>query len=289
MSMMGDNVQTSVFEAETEHLKTEYGYLADTVEAHLAESRPIIAINSPEEKDTVTSLMKKMRETWKRIEGVHEAEKAPHWERCRANDGFFFGLMEKLGRRDKKAKKGEGERLNDLLTDYDLRVLKAEQERRRKEAEEAARIARAAEEARLKAEREAEEARLAAERARLEHTKAAKEAVAEVKEEVASTTRVDEAVAVERAETTYIETLAAPKDIMRQRSDAGVTSGMADEKFAEITNLKELDLEALRPYFTKDMCEKALRSFAAAQGYSSDESVQIAGARFGKRPKSRVY
>lgn len=287
---IGDNTNApNYFETESERLRSEYDYLRNTVEAHLAEAKPIVKIDDQAGKDVVTALMKTMRETWKRIEGVHEAEKAPHLERGRATDGFFFGLMEKLGRRSKTGPKGEGERLNDLLTDYDLRVLAAEQERRRKAAEEAARIARIAEEARLKAEREEAERRLAAERARLEETKAAKGKAAEEAAKAASEARVEETVAANRAEETYIETLAAPKDIMRQRSDAGVTSGMGTEKFVEITDLKALDLEALRPYLMKADLEKAVRKYADSVSFSDDESVQIAGARFGKRAKSRVY
>lgn len=286
---IGDNVQVSYFETETERLRTDYGYLQVTVAEHLSESAKIQAVNDQATKDVVTALIKKMRETWKRIEGVHEAEKAPHLERGRATDGFFFALMEKLARRDKKAAKGEGERLNDLLTDFDLRVLAAEQERRRREAEEAARIAREAEEKRQREEREAEEARLAAERARKPETQAAKEEVAQEAEARASDARVEATVAGAKAEETYMETLAAPKDIMRQRSEQGVTSGMASEKFKEITDRNALDLEKLRPYFAVADLEKALGKYAESVGYSNDASVQIAGARFGKRPKSRVY
>lgn len=286
---IGDNTQASYFETETSRLKQDYGYLEEIVAQHVAESEPITIVDSQETKDRVTALMKKMRETWKRIEGVHEAEKAPHLERGRAADGFFFNLMERLGRRDKRAKKGEGERLNDLLTDYDLRILAEEQERRRKAAEEEARRLREAAEARAKAEREAEEARLAAERARKPETTAAKEAIAEVKEDVASAARVEETVALEKAESAYIETLATPADIMRQRSSAGVTSGMATEKFREILNREELDLEKLRPYIPAAALDTALNKYAESVGYSNDEKVQIKGARFGKRPKSRVY
>lgn len=300
---IGDNTQVSFFETEMSRLKQDYGYLEATVAEQLAASRPITVINDQATKDVVTAMMKNMRETWKRIQGVHEAEKAPDLERGRAKDGYFFGLMEKLGRRDKKANKGEGERLNDLLTDYDTRILAAEQERRRREAEEAARIAREKAEAEARAAREAaerariaEEARLRAERARTEETRAARaaeaaaaaQAAAEA-EEALSKTRVDLTVTAGKAEETYIDTLATPADVMRQRSDQGVTSGMATEKFREITDRNILDLEKLRPYIPAAALDTALNKYAESHGYSSDESVQIKGARFGKRPKSRVY
>jgi hypothetical protein len=286
---IGDNVDVSYFETETARLKQDYDYLAVQVAEQTTECSGISVINDQPTKDVVTAHIKKMRETYKRILGVHEAEKAPHLERGRANDGFFFALMDKLGRRDKKAKPGEADRLNQLLTDYDVRVLAEEEEKRRKAAAEAAAAAAAAEADRLRKEQEAEDARLAAERARKPDTTAAKAAVAEAKEAEASAARVEETVAAARAEEAYINSLATPADIMRQRSTVGVTSGMASEKFREITDRNTLDLEKLRPYLAVAALETALNKYAESVGYSNDESVQIKGARFGKRPKSRVY
>lgn len=304
MSMMGDNVQTKDF-AKDEHdrLKSEYAYLENTVVELLGKSKPITVVDSQEVKDTVTGLIKDMRDAFKRIRGVHEAEAAPHLERHRGSCGFFFGLMDKLGRRDKKANEGEGDRLNRLLTEYDVRLLAAEQERRRREAEAAAKLAREKAEAEAKAAREAakaaqeaEEARLKAERARLPETQAAKQEAAQEAaqgarqaSEALSDTRVEAEIAAAKAEEAYISTLAAPKDIMRQRSEDGVLSGMATEKFAEITDRNLLDLDRLRPYIAMPALESALNKYAASVGHSSDDSVQIKGARFGKRPKSRVY
>jgi hypothetical protein len=303
-SMIGDNVQTKDF-AKDEHdrLKSEYAYLENTVLYLLSKSAPITVVDSQDIKNEVTGLIKAMRDAYKRIKGVHEAEAAPHLERHRGACGFFFGLMDKLGRRDKKANEGEGDRLNRLLTEYDVRELAKEQERRRREAEEAARIAREKREAEEKAARDAaealrqaEEARLKAERARLPETKAAKQEAAQEAahgareaSEALSDTRVEAEVAAAKAEEAYIDTLAAPKDIMRQRSEDGVLSGMASEKFAEITDRNVLDLERLRPYLPVAALETALNKYAASVGHSNDESVQIKGARFGKRPKSRVY
>lgn len=286
---IGDNTQTvNWFEEERERLLRDYAYLETSVQALLDRAEPITAVDSEETKDTVTALIKEMREAYKRVRGVHETEKAPHLERGRAADSVFFGLMDSLGKRDKKAKDGAADRLNGLLTAYDVRKLAEEQERRRKEAEEAARKLREAEEARQKAEREAEEARLAAERARKPETQAAKEAVAEVKEEEASSAAVEVEVAHAKAEETYVQTLASPADIMRQRSGSGVLSTMAKEKFVEVTDRAVIDLEKLRPYLPNDALEKALRKYADSVSYSNDASVQIKGARFGTRPKSRV-
>jgi hypothetical protein len=301
---IGDNVQTIDFaKHEFERLKGEYGYLEKTVEDLEARSEPITVVDSVETKDVVKSLIKDMRDAFKRIRGVHEAEAAPHLERHRGTNGFFFGLMDRLGRRDKKAKEGEADRLNRLLTDWDTAELAREQEKRRREAEEAARIARERQEAEAKAAREAaeaariaEEARLKAERARTDETRAARakeaEAAAHAAREAAaalSETRVDATVAAARAEDSYVGTLASPADVMRQRGGDGILSTMGTEKFAEVTDRTKIDLEKLRSYLPIAAIETALRKYAESVGYSNDASVQIAGARFGKKPKSKVY
>jgi hypothetical protein len=290
MSMIGDNTQTIRYmEMELERMRSEYPHLLSSYDDLKTRADQIEVVDSPEVKDAVTSLIKDYRDLYKRVKGVHEPEKMPHLERGRGVDAFCFGIMAKISRgSDKKAREGDADRLNRILTDYDTMILEQERERRRLIAEEEARKARAAAEAKAKAEREAEEARIAAERARLEHTKAAKAEVAEQREEAASTAHVAAVVTAEKAESAYIDTLATPADIMRQRSDEGVLSTMGTEKFAEITDRSALDVRKLAPYIPMAALETALRKYADSVGYSSDESVQIAGARFGKRPKSRV-
>lgn len=289
MSLIGDNTQTIDFQKdEIERLRSEYPHLETTVAELKKESVDITIVDSLEDKTRVIGIIKRMKDAAKRVLGVHEAEKAPHMERGRGCDTFFFGLADQLARRDKKARPGEADRLNDLLTAFDVREHEKEMERRRREAEEAARKAREAEEARRKAEREAEEARLAAERARKPETQAAKEEVAQQAEAVASDARVEAAVTGSEAEKAYVETLATPADVMRTRTDEGLST-LAQEKFKEITDKNKLDLEKLRPYLSLPDLEKALGRYAESVGYSNDSSVQIAGARFGKRPKSRVY
>jgi hypothetical protein len=286
----GDNIQIKYMELELDRMRADYSHLPNTLAELEVQAEAITVVDSQSVKDVVTSLIKDARDLYKRIKGVHEPEKLPHLERGRGVDAFCFGLMSRISRgSDRKAREGFADRLNRLLTDYDMLLLAQEQERRRIAAEEEARKAKEAAEAKRKAEADAEAARLAAERARLEHTKAAKVAVAEKAEEVASTAHVEAVVTAEKAEAAYVETLAAPADIMRQRSDAGVLSTMGTEKFVEIVDRNELDLNKLRPYLAIGELEKALRKYAESVAYSEDDSVQIAGARFGKRAKSRVY
>jgi len=285
---IGDNTQVDYATLETERLESEFNYLRDTASNLKSEAAAFVVVDDPGTKSKVMSLIKRMRDHAKSVLGVHEIEKMPHYRRGQAVDQFFFSIADDLARRDRKAKPGEADRLNQLLTDYDLRELAKEQERRRLIAEEEERKRRAAEQARLKAEQEAAEARLKAERARTEATRAAKEEEARKAEEAAAQARVEAHVAEAKAETTYVDTLAKPSDIMRTRTDDGTLGTMGTEDFAEITNRNELDLEKLRPYISVAALEIALRAYAKANSYSSDPSVQIAGARFGKRPKSRV-
>jgi FtsZ-binding cell division protein ZapB len=286
---LGDNIKTvDYFQVEIDRLAKDYPNIQPEVEKLLGETKQITAIADDTVKETVKGLMKRLRAYVKRCDGYHELEKAPPYERGRGVDSFFFTLIDKMARRDKRAKPGEYDRLGDLLTAYDTRKLAEEQERRRKEAEETARKAREAEAVRLKAEREAAEARQKAERARLEATKAAKTEAAVQAAYTAANTRVEATVAVAAATEAHIATLATPADIMRHRGDEGLSS-MGTEPFAEITDRNVLDLEKLRPYISMDALQKALNAYARSVDHSSDESVQIKGAKFGKRNKSRVY
>ena len=301
---IGDNTQSIDYaQLETDRLKQDYGYIPRSVEELLAEEASITAVENDDDKAKVVSLIKRIRDEAKRIGGIHELEKMPHFRRGQAVDQFFFGCEDKLAKRDRKANDGAADRLNRKLTDYDTRVLARIQERRRREAEEAARIAQERMMAEAKAAREAaaaaqaaEEARLKAERARTEESRAARAQEAQEAAKAAqaaadalSATRVETVVTVAKAEETHIGTLATPADIMRQRGDDGTLSGMGTEKFAEVTDRNKIDLEKLRSYLTNDMLEKALRGYANSQAYSNDPSVQIAGAKFGKRAKSRVF
>lgn len=286
---IGDNTQTINYQQiEIERLAAEYPHLIKTVDELIAESSVIAEVDSQQTKDIVTSLVKKFRDAYKRVKGIHEPEKMPFLERGRGVDSFCFGLMDKIARRDKRANEGEADRLLRILTNYDIRIEAEERERRRLEAEKAARELREAEERWLEAERVAEEARLAAERARKPETQAVKEEAADEAAQEAAAARVENTVTEAKAEETHAATLASSADIMRQRNDQGVLSTMGTEKFREITDRNTLDLEKLRPYIAMDALEKALNKYADSVGYSSDESVQIKGARFGKRPKSRV-
>jgi len=287
---IGDNTQTIDFaKVEVERLKNEYGYVQESALRLIEQAKAITVIADNDDKSKVIGLIKLLRDEAKRSTGLHEIEKAPHFRRGQGVDQFFFGIVDRLWKRDKKGNDGEGDRLNKLLTAYDVRQLAIEEEKRKAAALEAARIAQAAEAERLRKEQEAEAARLAAERARKPDTTAAKAAIAAAAEEAAMAARVEQTATAAAAEEAYMATLAAPADIMRTRAADGSLATMAKEKFVEITDRNALDLNKLRPYLPADALVTAIRKYAESVSFSNDESVQIAGAKFGTRPKSKVY
>lgn len=269
---------------EAERLAQDYPELERSAAELIAESEKIVELNDPETKKTVTSLIKQHRDMAKRAEGFRELEKMPHFRRSQGVDSFFFGIIDRLARRDRKARPGEADRLQALLTDYDNRVLAAEQERRRREAEEAQRKAREAAARQAELDRQAEEARQAAERARKPETTAAKTEIAREVEQQASAATVDATVLAAKAEDAYVDTLAKPADIMRTRGDDGTLSTVGREGYAEIIDQSKLDKEALWPFISLDAKEKALRAYAKAQGHR----VEMTGASIGFRNKSIV-
>lgn len=287
---IGDNVQNVDYAAEeTSRLDRDYSSLAQSVVELVEEANQIpLPIADDDGKKLVTRMIKRLRDSATNVEGLREIEKLPHLRRGNAVDQWFGRLRVALRKDNKRDQDQIGDKLQAELTDYDRRLLAAEQERRRIEAEKAAREMRERLAAEQKAREEAEAARLAAERARLAETRAAKGKAAEEAALAASAATVEAKVAEARAEEAQVQTFARPADIMRRRSDDGVLSTMGTEKFVEITELQKLDLEVLRPFIKFEALEQALRGLAASRGYSNDERMQIAGAKFGTRAKSVV-
>ena len=281
---IGDNQAPDFAKLEYDRLNQDYGNLNKSLEELLNEAAGIHSIQDEDDKSVVTSLIKRIRDMKKTMDGLHEIEKQPHYRRGQGVDQFFFGMIGRLMKRNKNDQPGAGDVLGDMLTAYDTRKLAEEQERRRLAAEAAERARKAAEaEARRKAE-EAEQARLAAERAKKPETQAVKEEIATQTETQASAAIVDHAVAEQQAEAAYVETLAKPADIMRKRGEDGTLSTMATVPFAEIIDQSKLDKDALWPFIRLDAKETALNAWAKATGHSQ----QMEGAKIGRRPKSVV-
>jgi hypothetical protein len=284
-AVIGSNTPDAVDYAKevSERLQGEYASLAVTVNG-LVDSAEAITEVTAETKPVVVDLIKNIRDAKTRIEGLHGLEKQPYLRQGQGVDQFFFGLWDRLIRRDKKNRPGAADRLGAMLTEYDVRVLAEENERRRKHAEEAARIEAARLKAQQEAERLAEEARLKAERARTEATTAAKRKEAEEAERLAAEARVNATVATAKAEETHVATLSRPADIMRTRTDTGTLSTMQQETYAEIENPGLLDMAKLWGFVPFEAKQKALNAWAR----STDWREPMAGAKVGRRPKSTV-
>lgn len=285
-AVIGSNTPDSIDYAkeEVERLRQEYAELDNTASTLEEEHSRIPIVLQLADKDGVLDLMKRVRDTTMRCEGLHQLEKQPFLRRGQGVDQWFFGIIDRLKKRDKRNQDGIYDDLGRRLTDLDTRLLAEEQERRRRIAEEQERIRRAAEEARLKAEREAEEARLAAERARKPETQAKKEEIAQQAEVAASEAKVEETVAAAKAEEAYVDTLAKPADILRTRTAAGTLGTAQQEPYAEIENVAMLDGAKLWQFVTFDNKQKALLAWAR----STDFREPMPGAKVGRRPKSRV-
>lgn len=283
---IGDNVgEIDYAKMEVERLTSDYAELLRSIEEMEREADALPErIDDDETKGRCASLVKRLRDAAKRADGFRELEKQPFLRRGQGVDQFFFGVIDRVAKRNKRDRDGVSDTLLARINDFDARVLRAEQERRRKEAEEAARRAAELRRQQEEEERRAREAREAAERARKPENQAAKEAVADQHQAQATETRIEAEIAEERAEDAYVETLARPAEIMRRRGDDGTLSTMKREGYAEIVDETMLDKNALWPFIALDAKEKALRAWAKAQGHR----VEMAGAAVGFRNKSVV-
>lgn len=247
-------------------------------------------IDGPETKSLYTRLIKLGRDANARLKAYHAKEKEPFHRGGQAVDTSFFSRMDKLCRRDKHAKPGIIDVLNQRLTDYDNRVLAEERAARQREADRAAKIEADARAAAAKAEEDARLAAEAAERARKPEHIETKTTVAETKAVEADTAKVDVLMATDKADAAALATKAKPADIMRTRDAThGTLSTMTTEKFADILDRVALvQNPAIWPFIPLPALQQALNAYAASVSHSSDAAFQIAGAKFGKRPKSVV-
>ena len=269
----------------TDFLNDDFAGRPKAVASLLEEARNL----PPEIVDDATrapypGVIKRIRDEAKALSALQEKEKTPYLRGGQAVDQFFFGLIDRLARRDKKNKPGAADVLGARLTAYDTMVLEERQAEARRIAAEAERVAREAQAKAAREAREAEEKRLAAERARKPEIVEQKEAVATAAEVAASAAAAAAAVTANQAEAAYVDTLRKPADIMRNRGDEGTLTTMATEPYAEIEDESKLDRNALWAFINLDAKEKALRAWAKNTGYTK----QMDGAKIGRRSKSVV-
>lgn len=241
-------------------------------------------ITSIEDKDATATVVKQLRDLRAKFDAFQKKEKQPYWRGGQAVDQFFFGMMDKIARRSRENRAGAADVLLARMTDYNNRVIAAEQERRRREAAEAARVAREAQEKADQERVEAEDARLRAERARNEERRAERAEEARAAETQASASHVEATVTTARAEEAHIATFVKPAEIVRSRGNDGTLSTVQQEKYAVMVDRAQLDKDKLWPFIPAAEIEKALRAWAK----TTDYSVQMPGAEIGRRNKSVV-
>lgn len=237
-----------------ERLAEDYSALIDAVDAlALRANKAPKGIEDDDAMAPVSSLVKEISATSKRVEKLRVDEKEPYLKAGREVDGFFKTLTDRLDRMHRN--------LNARITDYlrekamAERRAREEEERRRREEER-----RAAEEAE-RAMREAQAAEAAARMVDAERALA--EAVQA--DQRAKDARVDAMLAEQAA-------AAKPADLARTRT-ADTLSTLRREWVFEIEDLSAVPLEALRPYIARDAIEKAVRGFVRVGGR------QLAGVR----------
>ena len=293
MSLMADNPRAVVGSNEapdyarevTERMARDYAELNNTVDRLLDEAAALPeTVEDDETMGIFARVIVRMRDVTARLNAFRIKEKEPYLRGGEACDTWFFGLMDKIARRDKKAKPAVADVLQTKLDDFNQRKLAREQAERARLAAEARRIEEETRRAAAEQVRIAEETRLAAERARKPEIIETKEAAATVEDKKVVETKIDHAMASDRAQEAHIQTLAKPADIVRTRIEDGGMVTMGTEPYALVENSALLDKEKLWPFFTEAEKEKALRGWAKNTGYT----VPMAGASIGKKPKSIV-
>lgn len=196
------------------------------IEAEATKAPPVL--EDDEDLAAVNALVPKLRAAAKRCDALREEQKRPHLEAGRVIDTFFKTLDGRLA----TLQRG----LEARATQYLHKKAEAEAARRR------------AEEERLRREAAAK-AQEAAEAARAGHTEQA--AIAQAAAAEAQTRAEDAATPVK------------PAELARTQTAAG-TATLEQRWEFEIVDFDKVDLNALRPYFTRADLEKAIRAFVRA-------------------------
>lgn len=285
----GHNEAPDYAQRVTDQMARDYAEVVKSMEKLLAEAREQPReINTDDEALTAGALIKRLRDVDSRFENVRVVEGEPYLRATNAINAFFFGLRDKIGRRNKNDRKtpaGAIDILQARINDHQDRKIAEENARREVERQAAARAAREAQEKADREARAAEEARAAAERARKPEIIEQKHEIADQKIEQATVAKVEAEQLAQKAEDARIATLAKPSDIARVRgndeSGAGVTLTVAQEPYAFVVDRTLLDKNALWTFFTDAEIEKALRQWAKTHGHRQ----KMAGAEIGHRNK----
>jgi hypothetical protein len=230
----------------TDELSVDYGYLERAVASIRDEGGTLPAvINDEKTQGHWQDVIKQMDDKIKAINPKREEVKSPYLAAGRTVDGFFQGVIQRVGALRKE--------ITDLTDGYLTR--KRDEERRVRE--EAAAKLRAEQEAAAKLAREAQER---ADRQAAQHRKAASEASrAKAEEAERESARLrEEAAAAE------VAAQAKSADLSRTRSDGGSLGSLADTWNFRILEIEDLKGAAIWPFVSRDAKEKAVRAFMKA-------------------------
>lgn len=251
----------------SDELLRDHGDIPDMVAALMQRFDAVPdVVETDEEQATVSALVKDFTTSLKTCEAHRTAEKSPYLEAERVIDGFFKRNSERMT----KTKSVIESRLTRYLNQKaaEERASREAAERARREAERAAR-----EEAdrKLREALEAEaRARAAAQKDRdsnIAANVALKEAVAA--DEAAERAR-READAAQRAADANAANLA------RTRNESTLATLRTVWDF-EITDLRAVPLETLRPFLSEEVIRKAIRGYMGAKRH---ETEPLEGVRF---------
>lgn len=285
VAVRGHNEAPDYAREVTERMARDYAAVTTTVDELLSEARTMPGeVNDDETMGVCARLIKRLRDTAARIEAFRVKEKEPYLRGEQAVDAFFFIQRDKVVRRDRKAKAGAADILQDRVDNYQQRKLAAERVARERAQREAQEVERKRIEAETEARRVAEEARLAAERARKPETREVKEDAAQVAEQAADVARVDTLMAQDATDAAVLATKAKSADIVRTRVEDGPTVTMRREGYTEIVDDALLDKNALWAFISLTEKEKALRAWAR----TTNHQKTMAGAIVEMRDKTVV-
>lgn len=261
----------------TEAMTTQYADLMASTATMLAGAQELPKIvESPEDSEIVSKAVKDLRDTSARAEAARVAEKEEFLRKGNAVDQFFKGLQTRLN-------KG-ADILHARVHNYNERRRIAEEERRRRELAEAQRIAREAQKRLAEEQRLRADAERAAARARKPENIEAHEQRAEQHDEKAESARVDTLMATAAADEARLAALQPAAEMVRERFDNGVLNTMGKEGYVEITDIDQIDLNALRPYLKDEHVLAALKAFAKKTSYKKP----MAGAIIEMRHKTVI-
>lgn len=266
-------------------LSKDYAQLMVSVSETLARLRDLPKqIDDEVVLNDYASVIRDARDLNKRLESHHDAEKAPYLRSGQGVDQFFFGQMDRLGRRKKGDPAGGIDVAEARVDDFMQRKLRAEREERQRIAAEEYRRAALEQERVNIARRAAAEAEAKAARARNEQNIAAHRAEAERQARLAEEGRQAAELAAQQADDARIDTLTSAADLTRTRLENGGLATMASVPFVEVVDASQLDMVALWPHIKEAAILDALKAWAKTTGYKRP----MAGAVIEMRSKGKV-